>query len=447
MRAESHREKLSDAKLEKLQPAPKGKRREVLDTQVPGFGVRVTDRGTISFVVRKRLPKDRHATLRTIGEFPVWKVGPAREKAAEWLRLIEAGRDPQVEQERAQLEAQRRRKTTFRAVANDFIAGKLSKERKGAEVAREVRNELIEAWGDLPLTDITDEHVAGLVKRKARTAPGQARNLLGTAKRLFQWAVDQRDYGIKISPAAMLKPRALCGEKVVGDRVLSDDELRVLWHTARRMVPAGKAGDRVVQGYPYGAVYRLLMLTGLRLNEVADASWSEFDIQERTWTIPKERMKGKANEARAHVVPLTNDILELLDEIPRFKKGRFLFSTTFGASPAWISNKVKKRFDAHMLRKLRWLDRRRGNEPREQLEPWTNHDIRRTVRTRLSRLKVAEVVCEAVLAHVRPGIKKNYDHHDYLDEKREALMQWAAQLKQIVNPAKPTGDNVVPLRA
>ena len=50
-----------------------------------------------------------------------------------------------------------------------------------------------------------------------------------------------------------------------------------------------------------------------------------------------------------------------------------------------------------------------------------NHDIRRTVRSRLSRLKVTEEAREAVLAHARPGIKGVYDLHDYLDEKREAL--------------------------
>ena len=61
-----------------------------------------------------------------------------------------------------------------------------------------------------------------------------------------------------------------------------------------------------------------------------------------------------------------------------------------------------------------------------------------------SRLKVAEEVREAILAHARPGIKKVYDVHDYLDEKREALELWAARLKEIVTP-KP--DNVIKLYA
>ncbi len=73
-----------------------------------------------------------------------------------------------------------------------------------------------------------------------------------------------------------------------------------------------------------------------------------------------------------------------------------------------------------------------------------NHDVRRTVRSQLFRLRVAEEVAEAVLAHARPGIKKVYDQHDYIDEKRDALERWAARLKHIVNP-EPS--NVVQLRA
>ena len=78
-----------------------------------------------------------------------------------------------------------------------------------------------------------------------------------------------------------------------------------------------------------------------------------------------------------------------------------------------------------------------------RLPDWVNHDIRRTVRTKLSALRIPEEVREAVLAHARPGIKGHYDMHHYLDEKRDALTQWAAKLRDIVEPSKST---VVELR-
>jgi integrase len=219
-------------------------------------------------------------------------------------------------------------------------------------------------------------------------------------------------------------------------RVLSDDELFALWRAANRMP------------YPIGPAYQMLCLTALRLNEAVDASWDEFNVRQHLWTIPAERMKGKdggKKQARAHAVPLTAELLELLEDLPRFKKGKFLFSTTAGRNPTWIGSKIKDRLDRRMLLTLRALAKRRGDDPDEVALPrFVNHDIRRTVRSHLSRLKVTEEAREAVLAHARPGIKGTYDLHDYLDEKREALALWAARLRDIVGPK---ADNVVKLHA
>jgi integrase len=188
--------------------------------------------------------------------------------------------------------------------------------------------------------------------------------------------------------------------------------------------------------YPHGPAYKLLCLTALRLNEAVDAAWDEFNFPESVWVIPASRMKGKEAKAQPHAVPLTKDILALLDSLPRFKGGRYLFSTTAGKTPAWVgSTRVKTRLDARMLRTLKALARTRGEDSAlVTLPPFVNHDIRRTVRSRLSRLRVTEEAREAVLAHARPGIKGVYDLHDYLDEKREALDLWAARLRSIVEP-------------
>jgi hypothetical protein len=195
--------------------------------------------------------------------------------------------------------------------------------------------------------------------------------------------------------------------------------------------------------YPHGPAYRLLMLSALRLNEAVDASRTEFSRRENIWIIPAERMKGKEGDARPHVVPITGAIRELIDGLPQFKQGPYLFSTTFGKSPVWLSTLAKQRADKRMLLTLRALARQRGEDPSSvMLQPWVNHDIRRTVRSQLSRLRVTEEAREAVLAHVRPGIAGTYDHYDYLDEKREALELWAARLREIVTP-RP--DNVIKL--
>ena len=441
---------LTDADVAKLPLAARpGARYSRQDTECRGLEIRVTHR-TRTYAVQTRAPGSDQPVRRTIGRADEISIADARRKAAAWRAEIKRGGDPKVEEDRRRLAEQRRRKNTFAAVAEDFIAEKLPKERSGKAVEREIRGNLIPAWGGRPVTDVTDDEIAALIKAKARKAPVQARNLLATVKRLFQWAIDQRAYSLKTSPAAGLKPAALCGEKVARDRTLTDDELMAFWRAVTRM------------RYPHGPAYQLLALTALRLNEVADAEWSEFDpalvralrrgddlqalpAEQHLWVIPAARMKAKNSRARPHSVPLTPQILKILTRLPQFDKGKFVFSTTYGAKPAWLGDKIKQALDARMLRTLRALAKERGDDPASvTLEPWRNHDIRRTVRTHLSRLKVTEEAREAVMAHVRPGIKGVYDKHLYLDEKREALEAWGNCL-QIIAAGKPS--NVVSLQS
>jgi integrase len=403
------------------------------DTDPPCFGIRVSASAK-SYVIYTRLPGSSSPMRLALGDAKKMNLAVARKKAREWLDLIEQGKDPRVLERETQVATQRTQRTTFAFVVQDFIADKLPSERKGKQVERDIRRNLLPPWGNKPITEITELDVLAVIRAKKATAPVQARNLLGLINRLFVWVIDQRSYGLMLNPCANLQPSKIIGKKIKGDRVLTEGELFALWRNVGRL------------GYPYCEVYRLLMLTGLRLNEVADANWSEFDPPKREWIIPAERMKGRTGDVKAHLVPLTDDMMEILESLPRFNQGTYLFSFTSGASPIWIGTIVKRRLDARMRRTLRVLARSRGEElvGREPLSPWTNHDIRRSVRSQLSRLKIPEEVREAVLAHARPGIKGVYDHHDYIDEKREALQLWGARLRSIVEP-QPS--NVVKLRA
>jgi integrase len=265
-------------------------------------------------------------------------------------------------------------------------------------------------------------------------APSHARNLLGYARRFFDWAIEQHAYGIEANPCIQLKPARIVGEKIARDRVLNDEELFAFWRATGHLA------------YPFGPLYRLLLLTGLRLNEVADATWSEIDSRNRIWIVPAARMKGKDGRAVDHVVPITADIAAILESLPRFKSGDYLFSVTFGKSPVWVSDKAKKRIDARMLRTLQAMAHRRGDDPsRVTLPPWVNHDLRRSLRTGLSKLRIDRDIREAVLAHTRPGVEGVYDRHDYQAEKKDALERWAAYVQSLATPAVTT--NVVRLRS
>ena len=181
-------------------------------------------------------------------------------------------------------------------------------------------------------------------------------------------------------------------------------------------------------GYPFGPLYRLLLLTGARKGELAGALWREFDLGEKVWTVPPERFKSNAT----HLVPLSEQASAIVEALPRFTKGDHLFSTTFGEKPVSGFSKAKARLDKMMTEDL-------GSSP----APWVIHDIRRTVRTRLASLRVSDMVAEMVIGHGRKGLQRVYDQHGYEAEMREALELWAGRLRDIVSPAP---ENVVELR-
>jgi integrase len=475
------RKRLSPRTIKALKPGRDGVRHGdvVMDDITPNFGVRVLGTGekpSWSFVVVTRFPGSSNPVRAAIAPFvfdardervAAESLRKARNKARTWINLIEEGRDPRIEERiRRQAEDQRRlaeiRKEamTFGAVAEAFIEEKLPGERRAKHVEREIRTEF-KGWWNRPIGEITKDDVRQVISAKAKKAPASARNILGHAKRMFQWAIDAWDveegrkrYDIELSPAS-ISPTVIVGEKITRERALDHDELFAFWRAVMRMP------------YPVKQAYQMLALTGCRLSEVADArwrefhpavrtairqrgdapiDWSKFDSEQLSWTIPAERMKGKNSKAKPHKVPLTPQMLALLEELPQFVGGDYLFSHTAGKSPAVISSDIKKALDARMLRTLRALAKTRGDDPAVlELKPWVNHDLRRSVRSGLSPLKVPEEVREAVLAHVRPGIKKNYDVHEYFDEKRDALVQWGARLRSIVEPA-PVESNVVKLR-
>ncbi len=133
-------------------------------------------------------------------------------------------------------------------------------------------------------------------------------------------------------------------------------------------------------------------------------------------------------------MPLTDDVLALLQNLPHFvRRGDYVFSANMGAGTVKGFSRMKAGFDKAVSREL-------GRE----VAPYVLHDIRRTVRTRLSTLPIPDLVRELVIGHTQKGMHRVYDQHSYESEKRHALELWNAKLRTILNPAP---NNVVPMRA
>jgi integrase len=382
------------------------------DKSFSGFGVRVRESGHTSFVLALRFPGDKNPTRRPLGEVGKIGLADARAKARKWLDLVGRGIDPKLEEERLRIAQERKRENSFRAVAEDFIREKLSTERRGADVIREINAEFLPAWNGRPITEIMPLDVLAIVRAaKDRGAPYQARNLLATAKRMFGWAIGQHCYGLESSPCDRLKAKDILGQKRPRKRVLSDKELRAVWKAAEKT------------GYPYGPLFQLLLLTGARKSEIARARWSEIDQERRVLIVPDERHKSE----RGHVIWLSAPAWKIIESLPRFKSGDFLFSSTSGRTPINGFSKAKDAFDKIA-----------------KVEGWTIHDLRRSMRSRLATLPIAQGVAELMIGHAQPGLVETYspqalindpDHSELFAKLREGWRLWANKLRDILEPA------------
>ena len=402
------RNRLTDRKLAALKP--EGKRYDVMDTDVPGFGVRVSETGQRTFVLIARYPGSSNPTRRALGEYPALSLEQARERARDWRELIRKGIDPKAEVERLRREELRKQQTTFGAVAEDYIALRVKAQRRVVETEREIRKELIAPWGSRPITAITRSDVVALVDAiTRRPAPYTAHIVLGHARSLFNWAINRGAYGLEASPCDRVKPTALIGAKEPRQRVLTDAELASLWKSSETL------------GYPFGPIFHLLLLTGARKSELAEARWSEFDLAKKIWTVPPERFKSNAS----HLIPLSDAAVAIIESLPRTGNDHLFTGRKGMVHNFYIP---KERLDALM-----------GPMP-----AWVIHDIRRTVRTRLASLRISDLVAEMVIGHGRKGIQRVYDQHTYEAEMREALELWAARLRDIVTPPP---ENVVRMKS
>jgi integrase len=362
------RKQLTDDVIAAL--APKRKRRLVYDTEVRSLAVSVSPKGKKVFVVVKRLNGAKHASRRKLGVVGRITIPQARELA---------------------LKADMRSTGKFGDVVEDYFK-RIAKHRRSWDVERRMRRELIPLWQSKQIAAITRQDVIDVVKAiNARGTPYAAHHVLAYIKAFFSYATANNL--LEHSPAAMVKPKALIGAKEPRQRVLSDDELKAVWLAAKR------AGA-------FGKLVQFIIATGARRGEAAFARREEFDLDEAFWEIPAERFKSN----RKHLVPLSPLALDIANAVP------------FGITGF---SKSKKRLDKLMLAELRKLN------PRATLPNWTLHDLRRTVRTRLTPLTSYEVA-EAVIGHQKTGLNKVYNLYEYMDEKRAALDAWSERLRSII---------------
>lgn len=382
----------------------------VYDTELRGFGARVSPTG-VSFFVEYRLGGRAGRNRRmAIGRFGELTVDEARRKAKRLRADISDGVDVMQRRDEARL---RMTADSFATVVERYLEFSSKPGRYWKEVARLLTSHDLQAIRNKPLETITRVELVAIIDRVAMRSPSMARALFAALRPLFKWCIPRGI--IETSPLDGVTPPAPLSAR---DRILNEAEIAAFWQATEAL------------GYPFSPIYRLLLLTGQRRSEVAGMRWDELDLAARCWVIPAERTKN----GKPHLVDLSPQALEIIDTLDRNVRG-LLFSTTSRSPPSGFS-KVKQRLDHAMSLILG-----------EQLVPWRNHDLRRTAASGMAALDVPPHVVERVLNHLsgaQGGLTGVYQRHEYREERRRALVAWGAEIQRVAIGTK-TVSNIVPL--
>lgn len=378
-------------------PPPESGQYVIWDKSLPGFGLRISQGGTRSFVVMfYEGPRKRRVT---IGKHPALGLGQARAEAKRVLASVMLGQAPDMPSDSGQV-------LTFVAAIDVFVANHCKRNNRPAtakETERLLRRHFEPTLGRMALVDITPQKVAGIIDGLLET-PGEANHAFSAIRKFFSWARERRY--IERSPCEGMrlpvKPRTR-------ERVLEPDEIAKIFSAAK------------TYPYPYGSIVLLVLLTGQRRQEIVGLQWQDIDVLHGLITIPADRNKSN----RPHVLPIAPMANEIIEGLPRL--GSNVFPARGAPSNTFSGfSKSKRAFDAAC-----------------EVNDWTLHDLRRTTATYMAGLGVAPHVVERILNHSTgtiSGVAAIYNRFRYADEMRAALSLWERRVQTLATEMSPQID-------
>lgn len=385
----------------------------------PGLSIEVTPKGKKVWRYKRRVPArsnddqpSRNAGVivkATGGTHPATNLMSACAWALKLNREVEAGRDPNVERKEAERAASMTVVEAHKLYMIDVRAGTGSRERRVPKPRTVddklyiMRVDIEPSIGSMSIYDVTEAKLVEIVRKKAvgepgdpkkKGAPVRANRLLAELKVFFNWCCSlQADssVGLKVNPAARL--HQLATPEKPRTRKLSPDEIKLFFEALAKEDEVWRRG------------YTLMMLTACRIGEITSAK--RTSVVDAVW----HRVADEIKNGEDHAIPLGPWALKLIEP-----SGDTLVRGNAKSSYYKVRNRIKKRMG--------------------DVEHWTPHDLRRTVRSNTRKLKIDHLTAEAMLAHKLPaGVERIYDQHDPLDDLREAYGKWEDHVAAIVREA------------
>jgi integrase len=379
------------------------------DDLVSGFGTRFTPTKT-TFVVQWRDPatgKKPRESLR-----PAWpRLSTAQARDAARKRLGEvvavrgtAGGEPLRVGIRRWYELQTERnawRPRYRTKVDQLIATYI----EGIDNPRvKLKASARQAIADLGTRPVAAVSRSDVLRVADAIKPGAADQFMAQVSAFYNWVLDR---GVEVPNPARNRLRVTGGRRL-RHRALSDAEFLKLYRVA--------AAD----GDPCAAAFLLLALTGMRRREATQLRWSEVDLAAGTITLPPERRKTGGRDPHPFVINLHPLAVEAIQRQPKLEGSPFVF---------W-GRRDRRPWDFHSAT----LQRLNG----AGVSDWRIHDLRRYMRSGLSRLGVQQVVAELCLGHIaKTTLVAVYDQHTYQQERRDAWIRWGDHIQQLVGQQRP----------
>lgn len=357
--------------------------------------------------------KWRGRALRiVIGHLESMNLADARAQAIAFRRSIDDGIDPRRARPRRQVvkapmtlsAAAAGEEHAIETLAYEFLERHVRPSRKKPEYVEAILNrDVLPEWAGRDARTIKPREVIDLLdKIVGRGSRIMANRTAGILAQMFKFGIHRTI--VETTPVQLLMRPG--GKERSRDRALSDDELRAFLRDPIEATRFPRLAHVIV----------ILLATGQRRGELVGARWREIDLRAATWMIPAENSKTGI----AHIVPLN---AVAIGEFRKLKAaaGRSAWVLPADDPAQHADAKLYTRGTARCLKRFAKIG----------IKPFTLHDLRRTCRTGLARLKVEPHIAERVLNHAQEKIAGTYDQHDYMDEKRAALDKWGAHLERL----------------
>jgi integrase len=363
----------------KTAPLPERGTATLWDGTLKHFGVRISKGGAKSFIVL--LGSGRR---RAIGRYPALSLAKAREKAKILLAERALGKHGPSN-------------ISWKKALEKYLEAVKAKNRPHThhEYSRTLKTYF--PFGDTKLADITKQEISQKLARLKDTS-SQQKHAAVYLKIFFNWAIAE-EY-IETNALQSYKQGKASRRK----RVLTDEELRAVWNASLD-----------IEGL-FGIIVRLIILSGQRRGEIASLLRTYYSHNQQTVTLPGELTKNHM-EHTFPVGPMASQLIMAQIGSPTRRGSNYLF-------PARTS--IERPFNG-------WSKCKKELDKLAKIAPWTLHDLRRTFRTNLGRLKVRPDIAERLVNHAsaRTEMEETYDLYTYLPEMREAMEKWETFIQSV----------------